>query len=174
MSYFFSMLLPLQVAVLSSPGPLLPGHLLLISELASSQWDPGRGPKGPAEWRGEGVLGSLYGCGLYKVSGTGCKLLCIALGQADAYVLSDGTTSPPSLGTPVATMSCFWPWVKLWWSWGSLALLCGEGQGYPSVSSGSLPTSSPPPTGKQSPSQSFDLPLKCRSEFSPFSGSSLH
>lgn len=55
MSYFFSMLLPLQVAVLSSPGPLLPGHLLLISELASSQWDPGRGPNGPAEWRGEGV-----------------------------------------------------------------------------------------------------------------------
>lgn len=41
---------------------------------------------------GRRCLGSLYGYGLQEASGTSCKLLCIALGLADAYVLSDGTT----------------------------------------------------------------------------------
>lgn len=105
---------------------------------------PGQGASGPAEWR-DVVWAPCMDVGFRRPRAL--AQFCIAVALAKAQVLSEGTTFTWDTGGLRALLLALGGGVAE--LEGSLALLLGRDKGTPE-SSGTLPTSSPPPTDKQS------------------------
>lgn len=135
---------PLQVAVLSSPGPILPGHLLPISELGPSQWGPCREPRGPAEWRREGVWAPCMDVGPRRPQTLAAS--CCALQRVWRLMPVCSQMAPPSLGLCGHHALLLVLGGGVGELEGSLALLCGErGKGIPLSHLGLFPLPLPFP-----------------------------